>query len=70
MSGKSKSRKSILSAIESFKKQIADHERKIANAHPIQDRYHVEHWRNEIAEFKKQLSELQQQARLATDEDD
>jgi len=49
MSGKSKSRKSILSAIESFKKQIADHERKIANAHPIQDRYQLEHWRNEIA---------------------
>ena len=68
MSGKSKSRKSILSAIESLKQRITEHERKIANAHEIQDRYNVEHWRKEIAEFKKQLSELQQEARLATDD--
>jgi hypothetical protein len=68
MSGKSKSRKSILSAIESLKQRIAEHERKIANAHEIQDRYHVEHWRKEIAEFKIQVSKLQQEARLATDD--
>ena len=68
MSGKSKSRKSILSAIESLKKRIADHERKIENAHEIQDRYNVEHWRKEIAEFKRQLGELQQEARLASDD--
>jgi hypothetical protein len=68
MPGKSKSRKSILTAIESLKKRIAEHERKIANAHEIQDRYNVEHWRKEIAEFKIQLSELQQEARLATDD--
>lgn len=70
MSGKSKSRKSIISAIESLKQRIAEHERKIANAHEIQDRYNVEHWRKEIAEFKKQLSELEKEARLATNEND
>jgi hypothetical protein len=68
MSGKSKSRKSVLNAIESLKQRIAEHERKIANAHEIKDRYNVEHWRKEIVEFKRQLRELEQEARLATDD--
>lgn len=70
MAGKSKSRKSLLAAIESLKKRIAEHEKKIANAHEIQDRYNVEHWRKEIKEFQKQLIELEKEAGVANDEDD
>jgi prefoldin subunit 5 len=68
MPGKGKSRKSILSAIESLMKRIEEHERKIANAHEIEDRYNIEHWRKEIKEFKNQVSKLQQEARVATDD--
>lgn len=68
MAGKGKSRKSILSAIESLKQRITDHQNKLNNAHEVRDRYNIEHWRKEIEEFKKQIRVLEQEARVATDD--